>query len=45
MSDFRNIYRADFRVLQISDNRQSFAFILQAVKPSRWVTQGLRGPK
>jgi SAM-dependent methyltransferase len=36
MSDFRNIYRADFRVLQVADNRQTFSFILQAVKPSRW---------
>lgn len=37
MSDFRNIYKADFRCIQQHDNRSDFAFILQAVKPSRWV--------
>lgn len=35
MSDFRNIYKADFRVIQRQDNHRQFLFILQAVKPSR----------
>lgn len=35
MSDFRNIYKADFRCTQQHDNRMDFAFVLQAVKPSR----------
>lgn len=37
MSDFRNIYKADFKVIQEADNRNDFVFVLQAVKPSRWV--------
>jgi len=37
MTDYRGIYHADFRVLQQHDNRSQFAFVLQAVKPSRWV--------
>lgn len=37
MSDFRFMYKCDFRILDSSDNRVDFAFVLQAVKPSRWV--------
>jgi hypothetical protein len=37
MSDFRNIYRGDFRCLDQANNREDFVFVLQAVKPSRWV--------
>ena len=36
MSDFRDIYRADFKVVDQAENRESFMFYLQAVKPSRW---------
>lgn len=35
MSDFRSIYRADFRIVERQDNHKQFFFILQAVKPSR----------
>ena len=35
MSDFRSIYRADFKVIERQDNHKQFFFILQAVKPSR----------
>jgi len=41
MSDFRHIYKADFRCVQQHDNRNDFVFILQAVKPSRSETHGL----
>ena len=37
MSDYRNIYKADFKTVQTATNRDQFLFILQAVKPSRWV--------
>ncbi len=39
MSDFRDAlgYRADFKLIDSHDNRTSFTFILQAVKPSRWM--------
>ena len=39
MSDFRDSlgYRADFKLVDSHDNRTSFTFILQAVKPSRWI--------
>jgi hypothetical protein len=36
MSDFRSIYKADFRCVDAADTGQNFLFILQAVKPSRW---------
>lgn len=36
MSDFRHIYKADFRLVDQHDNREDFVFFLQAVKPSRW---------
>lgn len=36
MSDFRGIYKADFRCIDAADNRETFSFILQAVKPTRW---------
>ena len=35
MSDFRNIYKADFALRCHEDNQQTFSFVLQAVKPSR----------
>jgi SAM-dependent methyltransferase len=35
MSDFRNIYKADFRLCCHEDDNKTFAFVLQAVKPSR----------
>jgi hypothetical protein len=40
MSDFRQIYRADFKCIDQHDNRNDFVFVLQAVKPSRWVAPG-----
>jgi hypothetical protein len=38
MSDFRDSlgYRADFKLVDQHDNRTTFTFILQAVKPSRY---------
>jgi SAM-dependent methyltransferase len=36
MSDFRSIYKADFRQVEAHDSGTNFYFILQAVKPSRW---------
>jgi SAM-dependent methyltransferase len=38
MSDFRDTcgYRADFRTVDQHDNRTTFSFVLQAVKPSRY---------
>lgn len=35
ISDFRHLYKADFKPVIIQDNRETFAFVLQAVKPSR----------
>jgi SAM-dependent methyltransferase len=35
MSDFRNIYKADFRLCCQEDDNKTFAFVLQAIKPSR----------
>ena len=35
MSDFRNIYKADFALCCQEDDKETFAFVLQAVKPSR----------
>jgi SAM-dependent methyltransferase len=35
MSDFRNIYRADFRLCYANDDEEKFSFVLQAVKPAR----------
>lgn len=37
MSDFRSIYHADFNLRTMEDNRNVFVFVLEAVKPSRWV--------
>jgi hypothetical protein len=37
MSDFRHFYKADLRCIDQHDNRNDFIFVLQAVKPSRWV--------
>lgn len=36
MSDFRSIYQADFHPARLLDNRETFQFILRAVKPSRY---------
>lgn len=38
MTDFRDLlkYRADFKLIDQHDNRSTFSFILQAVKPSRY---------
>ncbi len=36
MSDFRYLYQSDFRIIAAEDNRMTFAFVLQAVKPSRY---------
>lgn len=35
MSDFRSIWKGDFRIRKANDNRETFAFALEAVKPSR----------
>lgn len=35
MSDFRHLYKADFKIVRAEDDRTTFRFILQAVKPSR----------
>ncbi len=42
MSDFRDSlsYRADFKLVDQHDNRTTFTFILQAVKPSRYQAHG-----
>lgn len=40
MSDFRNIWQADFHCVQKADNRETFAFVLRAVKPSRFKARG-----
>lgn len=37
MTDFREIYAADFDVLDKVDNQRQFICRMQAVKPSRWV--------
>lgn len=44
MSDFRSIYRGDFRLIDQHDNRTDFIFILQAVKPSRWAPRAKQAP-
>lgn len=36
MSDFRNIYRADFDLLEARYTDHSLLFALKAIKPSRW---------
>lgn len=36
MSDFRHVYQADFRLAWKHEDADTFAFALQAVKPSRW---------
>lgn len=35
MSDFRNIYKADFNRLVVEENESNITFVLQAIKPSR----------
>lgn len=37
MSDFRSVYKADFKLIEKHDNRETFSFVLQAIKPSRYV--------
>lgn len=39
MSDFRDLYQADFRVVYSHDNKMTHTFILQAIKPSRFVPE------
>lgn len=41
MSDYRSIYKADFRCTDHHDNRAHLVFVLQAVKPSRWIGPAL----
>jgi SAM-dependent methyltransferase len=40
MSDFRNIYKADFEIAHAAEQDETFAFVLKAVKPSRFVMPG-----
>ena len=35
MSDFRFVYKADFEVIYSHDDKDTFRFVLQAIKPSR----------
>ena len=35
MSDFRYLYKADFRRMHLEDNGETFTFVLEAVRPSR----------
>lgn len=42
MSDFRHVYQADFKLIDQADNRKEFAFVLQAVKPSRYSHPALK---
>jgi len=37
MSDFRYIYKSDFNLTYYKENGTTFQFILQAIKPSRYV--------
>ena len=37
MSDFRYMYKADFQLPWFSEDNGSFAFLLQAIKPSRYL--------
>lgn len=43
MSDFRHIYRADFLPCWAHEDDATFAFIIQAVKPSRWSLDTVQG--
>jgi SAM-dependent methyltransferase len=36
ISDFRNIYRADFERVHVQEDDKTLVFVLRAVKPSRW---------
>lgn len=36
MTDYRSGYRGDFTIVAAGTERDSFAFVLEAVKPSRW---------
>lgn len=40
MSDFRDIYTADFIPLVVDENEDKFVFIIQAVKPARIFDKG-----
>ena len=35
MSDFRNIYKADFNRLVVEESESNITFVLQAIRPSR----------
>lgn len=35
LSDYRDVYKADFKIISSSDDRGFHSFILQAIKPSR----------
>lgn len=37
MSDYRNIYQSDFKIILSTDDKQFHKFILQAIKPARKV--------
>jgi hypothetical protein len=34
MSDFRNIYKADFDIVGATENESQFVFIIKAIKPA-----------
>lgn len=36
MTDYRPYYKGDFRVTAAGTEKDSFAFVLEAIKPSRW---------
>ena len=35
ISDFRNIYKADFEIIFVDDDKETVRFILKAIKPAR----------
>jgi SAM-dependent methyltransferase len=37
MTDYRPYYKADFMITAAGTERDTFAFVIEAVKPSRWV--------
>jgi hypothetical protein len=43
MSDFRYLYRADFERTRLEVANGTFAFVLKAVKPSRFVPRAPQG--
>jgi hypothetical protein len=40
MTDYRDIYRADFEPIGQADNGETFRFVLKAIKPSRFKQRG-----